>query len=369
MDRRAARTVKGFVLTALGIALVTCLLFLMVEGVSSVVMVGRALLTQSKRPIAERAHTRYDPTLGWVSIPNLYIQDMYGPGVHLQTNSQGFRDSHDFPKAIPQGKTRIICSGDSFTLSYGVNNDEAWCQLLATQDRGLETVNMGQGGYGVDQAYLWYMRDGREVDHNIQLLSFIADDFERAGRTDFLGYGKPLLKVVSGRIEATNVPVPRRSYLFPWLTQNAGILSGLKSVQLIRTIRRPAGDASTPDTQSASREATQSVAAKIFETLKEENRSRQSQLVLVFLPMNAGDDGGAWRAFVHAEAARQGIPLIDTVDDVRRLTGREARALFADHFSVGGNQFFAEHIYAHLAALPNSPLRPVSATPQEAAPQ
>jgi hypothetical protein len=43
-------------------------------------------------PVAERLHTKYDSVLGWVNEKNVDIKDMYGPGIYLRTNSQGFRN-------------------------------------------------------------------------------------------------------------------------------------------------------------------------------------------------------------------------------------------------------------------------------------
>ena len=65
-----------------------------------------------------------------------------------------------------------ISSGDSFTLGYGVNNEETWPTAFSKLDERFETINMGQGGYGVDQSYLWYKRDGLEFDHQIHLFAF-----------------------------------------------------------------------------------------------------------------------------------------------------------------------------------------------------
>ena len=77
---------------------------------------------------------------------------MYGPNVYLRTNSQAFRNNADFSATAPEPKARIICSGEFFTFGYGVDIDSTWCQLLASRNNRLEMVNMGQGGYGVDQA-------------------------------------------------------------------------------------------------------------------------------------------------------------------------------------------------------------------------
>ena len=60
-------------------------------------------------------------------------------------------------------------------------------------DPRLETLNMGQGGYGVDQAYLWYKRDAAKFEHQVHLLAFITDDFVRMQSDRFRGYGKPVI--------------------------------------------------------------------------------------------------------------------------------------------------------------------------------
>ncbi len=136
----------------------TVVLLLVLEGIASVYYAFREAFVSP--PVAESLYTAYDRDLGWVNLPNIYLPNMYGPGKYLRTNSQRFRNNEDFTLQVPPGKTRIICSGDSFTLGFGVDNDHTWPQLLAARAPNIETVNMGQGGYGADQAYLWYKRDG-----------------------------------------------------------------------------------------------------------------------------------------------------------------------------------------------------------------
>ena len=135
--------------TAVIIAILTILLFALMEGCASLTMVARTLVSYRARRVTERSHTRYDSDLGWSNITNVHLADMSGPGVPLTINSQGFRGSVSFGPTPPAEKMRIVCSGDSYTLGWGVGDDETWCALLA--DRRIETVNMGQGGYGFDQ--------------------------------------------------------------------------------------------------------------------------------------------------------------------------------------------------------------------------
>jgi hypothetical protein len=67
---------------------------------------------------------------------------------------------------------------------------------------------MGQPGYGVDQMYLLYMRDGLALEHSIHILAFISSDLNRMRNLDQHLYGKPTLALVDGKLQSENVPVP-----------------------------------------------------------------------------------------------------------------------------------------------------------------
>jgi hypothetical protein len=140
----STRNVSAYLLLIAGNIVVFGLILVVVEGFASYMLAVRDIMTAY--PLAERRHTKYDPELGWVNEASVHIPDMYGPGIYLRTNSEGFRNNHDFDTAVPNGKYRIVCSGDSFTLGYGVDNDHTWCHRLTALDPRLETVNMGQGG-------------------------------------------------------------------------------------------------------------------------------------------------------------------------------------------------------------------------------
>ena len=122
----------------------------LVEGVSSLVMfAGRLATEQERAPSGDRAHIQYDSALGWTGKPGVTLRDFYGPGLSVQTNAQGFRDTVDFTRAAPPGRSRVICSGDSFTFGYGVGNDQSWCALLPVFDSRVPALNLGLVGYGV----------------------------------------------------------------------------------------------------------------------------------------------------------------------------------------------------------------------------
>ena len=270
--------------------------------------------------MAERRHTAYDGLLGWVNIPNVTVEDIYGPGLSLSTNSQSFRNGEDFTVNVPAGKVRIICSGNSFTLGYEVAENQTWCEQLRQEDPRFETVDMGQGGYGIDQAYLWYARDGVVLDHDIQVLAVITDDFLRAGSNHFSGYPKPLLQVDdSGKIVVTGVPVSRSTFHEPYLflqrTQTAKLVRGIAG-----KLQRGSGNG-----------RLQALASAILSTLQQLNAEKHSLLVVVYLPTISdytGESSDPWRAFLAKTSASLGIAFVDLVEVFRQLPPMDVHGMF-----------------------------------------
>lgn len=335
--------------------IVLVLLFAVLEGAASILFIANEIRRTPAVP--EHQHADHDTLLGWVNRPNVHIPDMYGAGVSLRTNGQGFRNERDFPREVAPGKVRVVCSGDSFTLGFGVADDQTWCQRLAALDPRLETVNMGQGGYGVDQAYLWYMRDGRQLDHHVQILAFLTDDFHRMRRDRFMGYGKPLLAVDGDTLVVTNLPVPNTSSFARWRALHGETIAQLNIVRVSRRLLRLDGRA--PDTARVTREdqRVRDVMSRIFESLRRTNDAKASRLVLVYLPgtwdYKPDPDTDAWRRFVRAEAERRQILYFDLVDAVRTVPSTGIDALYAPnaHFSVAGNAWAAGALHQRLRPL------------------
>jgi hypothetical protein len=333
--------------------------FCALEGLSSLALFVGNLLTFREPSFAERLYTRYDADLGWVSRPDVSIPDMYGPGIGLSTDARGFRGR-------AQGasdRVGIICSGDSFTLGYGVADDQTWCYRLAADPR-LETVNMGQGGYGIDQAYLWYARDGDSVPHTLHLFALITGDFHRMRATSFLGHGKPVLDLVEGRLVTRNVPVPESRVTFwPMLERRLrSATEKLRTTQLIDAIRKRHGTSSKDVDYAHFDQRTSEIAVKIFERLDAMNRQRGSKLIVVYLPTWEDyfwHESDPWRADVAAASKRAGFTLLDLVPEFRSLPLDEVKRLLipegspgARHYSVAGNQWVADRIHSFLDTLP-----------------
>jgi len=338
------RLKKG-TLSLLLIVVITLLLLAMIEGVCHFVQVVSSF--KPDRMIYERKHTQYDPEIGWVNVPQLFVKDMYGTGKYLQTNSQGFRNAQDFLGKLPKDKIRIICSGDSFTLGLGVSNDESWCQQLTHLDSRLETMNLGQGGYSVGQAYLLYQRKADQFEHQIHIFAFITDDVLMRNNKDFSGYQKPYFTLNDDQLVVHNIPVPKASYIMPWMATHRKILNELSIVKILSSVFKPR--------PISSEEENHQMLLKMLETFK---TRKDTALVAVFLPHlddfdKLGKQSKRLRSFLHRELKQQNIIFVDLFDDFGRLSKKQLNNMFNKdkHYSVVGNQFVSRLIHRQLQDL------------------
>ncbi len=353
MDSEATASARSRWIRVVAFLLACVALLVAFEGVSSLLLLGASLLGGAPEVVAERRHTRYDAELGWVNVPGFHDPDFYGPGRAISINARGFRGEAEVAPTPAPGAVRIVCSGDSFTLGYGVSDADTWCARLARTLPSAEPVNMGQGGYGIGQSYLWYRRDGLGLRPRVHLFAFITADFGRMLSESFLGYGKPVLRVRDGKLVTENVPVPRGSYRVPWLVAHREAFASLRSVTLVRRLLGR-DEAPLPGDPTE----LPLVASSIFAELARLNREQGTALLLVYLPMR-GEASGARDAriarFVRNAARNHGLPLVDLVEEAGRLPPEERRALFLEpgevpypgasgHLSAAGNRWVAERL-------------------------
>lgn len=93
---------------------------------------------------------QFDPDLGWC--PRTGDS---GDGFHY--DARGARATPGDP--APSGPPAVVAVGCSFTRGDEVAAREAWPARVA-RTWGVDVANLGVGGYGTDQAYLRFQRDG-----------------------------------------------------------------------------------------------------------------------------------------------------------------------------------------------------------------
>jgi hypothetical protein len=113
-----------------------------------------------------------DSVLGW----------RYRPGYRRGGDAvtpQGLRGDRLYDSLPPAGVLRIAAFGDSFVYGNEVDNGDNWTSLLEGDGSEIEALNFGVGGYGVDQAYLRYLREGHRFSPHVVVMGFISDDLRR----------------------------------------------------------------------------------------------------------------------------------------------------------------------------------------------
>ena len=342
------------------------LVFLVMEGCVSTWVVGSQVVGFTRTFMSEARRFNFDPELGWVSKPNLRMDDAFGPGKHLIINSQGYRSRRDFDEKIPAGKVRILCTGDSFAWGNGVGNGSPWVELLSSLDPKVEAINMGQNGYGLDQIYLRYKRDGERFEHDVHVFSFIGLDFDRMRNTDFLGMPKPKLRLNGQAIEVENSPIPEPSDLRIWSLRASKYLFEFRTFeQLMNLYLGQHGGPELGDRTLRQDTALKELILRVFEEAAELSARRDATFVAIYLPVST-DYGpeerlDGWRAELRQELDKRNINFVDLIDSFRAMPPAQAEALFiqseavmfeAGHYNEGGHEHLAAVIYRELCEVP-----------------
>ena len=331
-------------------AIVTTAIFSLVEGVSSITIVGREIMDRRSGGLHSRVHVQYDSLLGWVNIPERFFPNMYGPGMDLAINEQSLRNEDNMDPEVAQGRVRVLCVGDSFTLGIGVASRQTWCSLLEILDDRLETYNFGEAGYGIGQAYLKFKRYSTNVQYDVIVFAFIKNDFLRMQDDRLFSlYPKPRMRVVEGRLATENVPVPMLSGSQRWLARNVSALQQLRSVTLASIITsRIFGESRT---EAGETDGGRALAMAILQAVAEEATGKGARVLFVYLPDAARATTRAeemWGSYVGAELRSRQLPWLDLVARANHITLEQSDAMYDPdwfHYTEAGNSYVAEHVH------------------------
>ena len=148
----------------------------------------------------ESTYLELDEELGW-RIRKSGHNELY------QANSAGIRASREYALRAPPNILRIQAFGDSFTHCDDVANEASWQAIMERTYANLEVMNFGVPAYGLDQAYLRYLNDGRRYQPDIVLIGFMTENFFRTVNTyrpflylRALPFSKPRYEIKQARL-------------------------------------------------------------------------------------------------------------------------------------------------------------------------
>ncbi len=209
-----------------------------------------------RRIIEGDAYLRFDRELGWSPAPSV----SRGDDVRFETNSAGFRAEREFAPVPPEGVARLAAFGDSFTHCDEVEYPNCWTARLEQTLPRAEVLNFGVPGYGPDQAWLRYRRDGRPFHPCGVIIGYLVENINRVvnrfrpfyapedgialSKPRFLLEGADGLRLLPNPAETPEVLDdprwveselgPHDYWYFPW-TFTASPFDVLKTAQLARS--------------------------------------------------------------------------------------------------------------------------------------
>ncbi len=184
------------------------LLFLMVAA--SVEITARVFSRLvEKEPAVPRHLKVFDERYGWSLMPNEVATSWRtGEPVEYRINSIGARDD-ETPYDKPEGTFRIVLLGDSRSFGNGVPIEKHFSSLLEGYFEDVEVINLGVGGFGVDQELLRLRLEGLRYQPDLVLAYVAHYSDHRHMHTERWGRQKPRFVMdESGDLVLINSPVP-----------------------------------------------------------------------------------------------------------------------------------------------------------------
>lgn len=316
----------------------------------------------------------YDSTLGWTIRPGGREPPLY------RANAEGIRADHEYAPEPPPGVLRVAAFGDSFTHGDDVANSEAWTARL--ERAGMEVLNFGVAGYGLDQALLRYRREARHHHPHVVLIGYMADDIERAVSvyrpfyhpTSRAPLTKPRFRLVHDSLELVPNPMSsEREYralldspatVLPRLgdadyyyhtMEHAGPLDALGTVRLGKLAWRMVRQSDGPEpngTYNPRSEAFAVTVATMSEFVREVRADGATPVILLF--PQAWDLGQYRRTHTRSydplrvALDRAGLPYLDVIEAFEGCRDRPVAALVPYHYSALANDRVAAYLAARL---------------------
>lgn len=369
------------------IAVVVCTLVLFLVLAEAVVRTWPPIPTDQLLPFpynVERvrriangdASLRFDSDLGWIPTPALVRRE---DGAVYRNNHQALRADREYDLAPPPRIQRIAAFGDSFTYCAEVTQGDCWVARLEREWADTEIMNFGVSGYGPDQAWLRYQRDGRPFHPCAVLIGYYVEDIDRVvnrfrafidpnesvvlSKPRYLLEGDALTLLPNPTTDPQELIDPRHveaalgdrdSWYFPGIYVT-GRFDNLSLVRLARTAAFRQTRAAM--VRSYNRypfyeeqgEAYQ-VAGRILIQFAEQVRADGASPVVIVFPgqrdlADLQHGAPSYATFVDW-IGRAGVPTIDLTEVMAEETEqRGIRDVYGDtHFSSSSNRVVAQHL-------------------------
>jgi hypothetical protein len=332
-----------------------------------------------RRLVKGEAYVTYDQTLGWVTTPGIRQRI----GNHLyRHNDDGLRAEREYALAPPSGVRRIAAFGDSFTYCHEVNFQYCWTEQVGEAWPVTEVLNFGVPGYGPDQAWLRYQREGQTYAPCAVTIGYMVENINRVVNryrpslvpiTDLLAT-KPRFILDGDALALLPNPASSPDLLADrhwveqaasahdrWYFPNAFVESPLDVFELGRVVRTATyryqhGDPDVDRMRQAYHhedEAFQIVGRVLIGFARQVERDGSTPVVVFFSQASEISSALDGHRPVHEPLlqwlARENVPTIDVTPDLVAEAGRsELSAIVEHHYTPLGNRVVAQALARQL---------------------
>jgi hypothetical protein len=248
---------------------------------------GVARVFGSMEHTVPRGIGQFDEVLGWSLKPLSYgVSSRTGYEIEYRINSKGLRDD-ETNYAKPGGTFRIVLIGDSRTFGFGVPIDKHFSTLLEGYFKDVEVVNMGVGGFGVDQELLYLRSEGFRYEPDVVLAYVAHYGDHRHMHGERFGKSKPRFVFIDGNLTLRNSPVIQTKGVYrnvhDWFVRKSRAYEYL--TMLLGSDRQTALARKQVDEQNSTdelfRKELHKLGEAIINTMHEESSSHGATFVLV----------------------------------------------------------------------------------------
>lgn len=328
----------------------------------------------------EAKYIGYSRDLGWTTLPN-------GENELYRANSQGVRGTRVYDQSPPEGMLRIATFGDSYIHGDDVPNSSAWSILMEQKAADVEVMNFGVGGYGPDQGYLRYLKEGPAYSPHIVFIGYQTENINRVVNVFRPFYSpktgnplaKPYFSLVDGELILNENPMQSLSDYRDLLDDPESVLSTMSEDDFHYKFRYTPGPLDWSPAMRlikafffefksrymspfyeggkyrTSFEAYQLVDA-IIRDFHCDALTNGSLPVVVLFPHRADledvkNGGTPQYAPLKDELLAAGYPVIDLAEAFRPLLGEmDVRDLTKAHYTHEGNDAVADYLLAEIEA-------------------
>lgn len=286
----------------------------------------------------------HDPLLGWRMRPG-----SFSAGVSV--NQSGFRGTREYAVERAAGVRRIMLLGDSMFFGLGIKDQETLGAQLEKRLPGVEVLNASANGWGADQQYLYWMKEGQRFDPDIVIVGFYVDDYTRTSAT-CREYLKPRLEAEGDRLVVTQTPIPKPEDL---PERGVPTFNGrLRVIELAQYVWQRTRWKLFGKYQSEERfQRSSKVVRLITKELRETTIDRGKHLLVAMIPSHLYErEFDATR--IHNEVARilgeQKIPSLDLAPVLRKAETSEF-SIYAEqtaHFTPRAVEVVADRLADYL---------------------